>query len=210
MHNKKAIIFDFDGVIADSLGIAFEVNKLKRATLTLERYQAAFNGNIYDAAFQEEVTLEIDFPEEFSKRLMQLEIDPLKKYYIRKLSDDFHFFIISSSMSDAISAYLSKHEILNHFTEILGADIHTSKVTKFHMIFDQHNLKPDDVIFITDTSGDIAEAKKVGIKTTVGILGGYQTEENLQKGDPMCIVKDFEEFYDFVYSGQNLKLQKNS
>lgn len=41
MNLHKVIVFDFDGVIADSLHIASEVNKLAHPEITLKRY--AFN-----------------------------------------------------------------------------------------------------------------------------------------------------------------------
>ncbi|MBI2474864.1 HAD family hydrolase [Candidatus Uhrbacteria bacterium] len=200
MDHKPTIIFDFDGVIADSFDIAFEVNKLSRPTLTLERYQNAFNGNINEVKYEDKVVKKIDFFREYGDRFKHLGIDSKKKDFIQKLSQEFQLFIISSTRSDIIQDYLQSHGILSCFQKILGNEVHTSKVEKFKMLFEKYALEPNNVTFITDTAGDIAEAKKVGVKIIVGILGGYQNEQNLINGNPSIVVKDFSQFYDFVHT----------
>lgn len=198
MIQNKVIFFDFDGVIADSLQIAFEVNQLSKPTLTLELYRSYFDGNINDAIHTDEVLKKIDFFEEYGKRFEKLEINKYTKSTIEKLSQEYQLFIISSTRGDIIQSYLQRHEILSCFTEILGNEIEKSKIKKFQILFDKYNINQKDIIFITDTSGDIKEAKKVGIETIVGIIGGYQFEENLKKENPTIIVENFTQFYDFV------------
>lgn len=197
-RSPRIIIFDFDGVIADSLSIAFEVNKLSKPTLTLERYQAAFDGNINDAKYKDKVVREIDFNKEYGERFAVLGIDAEKKKFIQKLAQEFQLFIVSSTDGKIIREYLRRHQILDCFADILGNEIHTSKVKKFNMLFDQHNMDSKDVIFIADTLGDLKEAREAGIITTVGILGGYQGEKSLRKANPTIVVKNFSEFYDVV------------
>lgn len=199
MKNNKIIIFDFDGVIADSLNIAFEVNKLSKPSLTLERYRAGYNGNINEVQYKDKVVNKINFFKEYGERFADLGIDPEKKNFIQKLAQEFQLFIISSTTGDIIREYLKRHDIFDCFTDIFGNEIDTSKVKKFHMLFNQYNIKADDVIFITDSSGDVDEAKEAGVRTIVGILGGYQNEEILEKSTPTTILSNFSQFYDFVH-----------
>ena len=180
------------------MSIAFEVNKMSKPTLTLDRYTSYFNGNINNVKHDDKVVHEIDFFAEYGKRFEKLGIDEKKKEIIQSLSKEFQLFIVSSTTTDIITAYLKRHEIFFCFTEIFGNEVHTSKVKKFQMLFERYNIDPKDVIFITDSSGDIKEAKEVSIKTIVGILGGYQNEENLKQGKPTTILKDFAQFWDFV------------
>ncbi len=49
--------------------------------------------------------------------------------------------------------------------------------------------------FISDTSGDIYEAKEAGIGYIIGILGGYQTKGSIEKAKPNTIVKDFDDLF---------------
>lgn len=197
MNQRKAIFFDFDGVIADSLSIAFEVNKMTRPTLTLERYKSYFNGNINEIKYEDESIREVDFFKEYGKRFETLSIDEQKKNVIQKLAKEFQLFIISSTTTSIIRSYLQRHKILSYFTEILGNEISPSKTKKFEMLFEKYNLTPNNIIFITDSSGDMKEARKVGIKAIVGILGGFQSKADLKHGNPTVIVKDFFQFNDF-------------
>lgn len=200
MKNNNVIIFDFDGVIADSLAIAFEVNKLSKPTLTLERYQAAFNGNINEVKYEDKIVRKVDFFKEYGERFFTLGIDSEKKIFIQKLAQEYQLYIISSTTGDIIREYLHRHHIIHCFTDILGNEVHSSKIKKFTMLFDQHHINPKEVIFITDSSGDMKEAREVGIQRVVGILGGYQNEASLKKENPTVIVENFSQFYDFVHS----------
>ena len=195
---KKIIIFDFDGVIVDSFDVAFEVNKLARPTLTKERCQAKFNGNIADAKYEDEKVREIDFFYEYGERFKNLGINKDIKDSIIKLSKEHKLFIVSSTINSIIEEYLKRHDLLGAFTEILGFDIETSKVKKFNMIFDKYDITPNQAIFLTDTFGDIDEAREAKINFIVGILGGYQNEDNLRKAEPNAIVKDFNNFFKLV------------
>jgi len=198
MKQHKVIFFDFDGVIADTLHIALEINQMSKPTLTLERYQSYFDGNINDAIHEDKVVQKIDFFKEYGKRFKTLEIDEEKKSIIQKLAKEYQLFIISSTTTDIIQSYLQKHGILSCFTEILGNEVHASKVKKFQILFKKYSIDPKNVIFITDSSGDMKEAKEVNIKKIIGILGGFQVEEALKKEKPSLIVKNFSQFYDFV------------
>jgi len=196
MSDNKVIFFDFDGVIADSLSIAFEVARMSRPHLTLDKYRAYFDGNIHEVNHEDGAVRKVDFIEEYGKRFEDLGIEEQKTHVIRKLSESFRLFIISSTTGGIIRSYLQQHGILSCFTDILGNEVHQSKVEKFQMLFQKYNIDPNEVIFITDTTGDIKEAKKAGVQTIVGIAGGFQ--ENLERENPSIIVRDFAQFYDFV------------
>lgn len=198
--NRKNIIFDFDGVIVDSFDIAFETNKLARPTLTRERYRAKFNGNINDAKHEDEKVNDIDFFYEFGEKFKHLGIKSDIKNNIKKLSEENNLFIVSSTPNPIISDYLQRHSLLGAFTELYGLDVHKSKVLKFNMIFEKYKISPNQTIFVTDTSGDVIEAKEVKIDFIIGILGGYQDEESLQKANPDMIVKDFNNLIEVIES----------
>lgn len=204
-YSKKIIIFDFDGVIADSFEIAYEVARLSRPSLTKETYKAKFNGNIGDAKHDDKKVKEIDFFFEYGKRFEDLGLDENIKNYIISLNKDYRLFIVSSTINSIIKKYLQRHGILDYFTDILGFDIEKSKVKKFKMIFDKYHISPCDVIFITDTLGDINEARAAGINIIIGILGGYQDEKTLRGAGIHAIVKDFNGFFELLKERNKIK-----
>lgn len=196
--NKKTIFFDFDGVIVNSFDVALSVNQISKPTLTEDRYRQMFNGNINDAVHIDPVVKEIDFQKEYAEKFKELPAEEGIKTILQALSKDFQMFIVSSTVSKTIEEYLERHDMLGCFTKVLGSDIEESKVKKFNMIFSQYSIKPEETIFISDTSGDIEEAQEAEIGYIVGILGGYQSKESLSKASPDAIVSDFQEFYQLV------------
>jgi phosphoglycolate phosphatase len=198
MKKEKIIIFDFDGVIADSFDIALEVNQMSKPTLTHEQYEQVWNNNITDVVYKHKVVKKIDFHKEYAKKFKTLPLKGNIKTALKALSSEFKLFIVSSTITNTISDYLKRHEIFDCFTEILGNDVETSKIKKFKMLFDKYKINPAEITFISDTSGDINEAKKVNIGYIIGILDGYQTRESIKKAGPNVIVKNFNDFFQLI------------
>ena len=198
MRKEKIIILDFDGVIADSFEIAFAINKISRPAITRERYRKLFDGNIYDAKLEETTVKEVDFFAEYSRRFKTLAINARVKSGIKKLSKSFRLFIISSTINSIINEYLERHGILDCFTEILGCDVDKSKIKKFNMVFEKYKILPVEAIFITDTSGDIREARAARVNFIVGILGGYQDRKSLEEAVPDAIAENFDDFWRII------------
>ena len=77
---------------------------------------------------------------------------------------------------------------MQYFGDILGYDIETSKVKKFKTLFEKYNLNPKEVIFITDTVGDIDESREVGIGTIIAVADGYQDKKVLEAAHPTFLI----------------------
>jgi phosphoglycolate phosphatase len=201
MRKEKIIIFDFDGVIADSFEIAFAINQISRPAITRERYRKLFDGNIYDAVLEDTAVSEVDFFAEYGRRFKNLGIDDRIKPVLKKISENFRLFIISSTTDLIINEYLGRHRILHYFTEVFGCDAETSKVKKFNLLFEKYQVAPTEAIFITDTSGDIKEARQAKVNFIVGILGGYQSEATLEQAQADTIAEDFSDFLQIIQKG---------
>ncbi|MFZ3015756.1 MAG: HAD hydrolase-like protein, partial [Minisyncoccia bacterium] len=48
---------------------------------------------------------------------------------------------------------------------------------------------PKDVVFITDSLGDILEGNECGVKS-IGVTWGLHGRETLKKGNPVAIIDD--------------------
>src|SRR4051812_17545147 len=132
---KNYILFDFDGVIIDSLGAAMEVKKLMCPGTTEEAYLKGFEGNINDWKNSEtthtaECRHDLNFFEEYIPRLMKANLTTGIKEAIAELSKTYMLIIISSTISAPIRDVLEKHDLATYFTEIMGNDVHKSKIEK--------------------------------------------------------------------------------
>ena len=93
MKKNKVVIFDFDGVIVDSLMAAYTTWTEAGATLSLDEYTARFNGNINDAY----EPAQIDFFKEYEHKVKDLKIFPGIADAVRELENKYHLPIMSSS-----------------------------------------------------------------------------------------------------------------
>ena len=192
---KNFILFDFDGVIVDSFCIAFETRKLLCPDITENQCRRCFEGNVNDWESSFNIHTDacqhnaVEFDPLYKKRLKtEARIVPGIEAEIAKLEKEYRLLVVSSSISSAIREFLEDHRLANRFVDILGKEVHKSKVEKIKMIFQKYETAADDCIFITDTLGDIREATQVGV-SSIGVTWGFHTPETLQQGNPFRLVE---------------------
>jgi phosphoglycolate phosphatase-like HAD superfamily hydrolase len=157
MFMVGAYVFDFDGVINDSLDLVYSFNKIIDPDLTLDQYKKRFEGNLYSST---------DVTPEKILQYFQLKGDATEKALLKQhikeilveLSKNAPLFIITSDRTPAVQKYFQNHGIAQIITQIYGVEIHHSKEIKFGMLFKDHNLNKEDCIFVTDTLGDITRS----------------------------------------------------
>lgn len=202
MDGKKVAFFDFDGVIADSFSVAFGVSKTIYPPLEKEEYIRKFDGNINEAVaesrVQEGYRADIDFFKEYGPLLFKCPLFPGIKEVLEQISKDFLLVIVSSTTTDLIVQYLKLNNIGSYFAEVVGNDIHASKIKKIEMVVSKYGIIPSDCFFVTDTLGDIKEAHHAGVKT-IAVTWGYQPKESLERGSPFAIVNTTKELFDALY-----------
>lgn len=192
----KALFFDFDGVIHDTFDLAFGVNKKLYPEITEEEYLQMFEGNLYE---HKRITKENaeDFFELQNKAFRALKIEEDIRKELLSLKERYLMFIITSNMEETINKYLQNNEMTHAFEDVLGYETHSSKVEKFKKIMREHGLKKEECLFITDTLGDLLEAKKVGIKT-LAVEYGFHDKERLRRGKPLRIISHLGEIHPII------------
>lgn len=185
-------IFDFDGVVVNTLSIAYEISKQNHPEITIPEYKNMFTGNIYDAKQIKNANTRSNeikkFFSTYSKQILSL-------LPVDKIESVLHLFpekptIVSSTITPPIHAYLEKYNLRHYFGNILGADVEKSKVIKLQSVQKLHHNR--EMYFITDTLGDIREAEKVGIEA-IAVTWGYHDKAMLKQGNPRAVVNSVEE-----------------
>ncbi len=195
---KKFILFDFDGVIVDSFKPAFDVQKMRCPHLTEENYRKRFEGNINDwqdpaDVHTPECRLDLDFFKEYIPRMKtEVRVVPQMESVISELEKQYTLIVISSTISAPIKELLEFEGLAPHFAEIMGNDVHKSKIEKMKMVFAKYGAAPSDCVFITDTLGDMREAEKMNV-AAIGVAWGFHSIDTLEKGKPFRIVKTSKE-----------------
>lgn len=200
---RKIILFDFDGVIADTFNFCYVLHKMSYPENSVEDYRNKFEGNINHALHgvdpkpENVKTSNEGFFSLYKPELMKLGVISNMAQVISNLAADYDLFIISSTDTNVIKEFLEREKLLTYFKQVLGNDVHFSKVKKIQMIIENHHADSADYLFVTDTLGDIREAEKCNIKS-IAVAWGYHPAETLEKGNPVAIVRTPEELVEAV------------
>ncbi|MBI4148756.1 HAD hydrolase-like protein [Candidatus Woesearchaeota archaeon] len=194
---NNLVIFDFDGVLFDAfdnvwrtLQPIFRRHNFRRIR-TPQEFRNLFDQNFYAAT--EKRGLDICHTPALKKEIanaMTREYHPPLHHgmasIVRQLSTKYTLAVESSNFERAMKRMLRKHGMLRFFTAIAGADRQAYKGTRMRTLV--HTLKPAQTLFVTDTAGDVVDARKAGIPT-IGVTWGYQSYHQLKKAKPLSIAR---------------------
>lgn len=188
--NKKIVIFDFDGVIADTFSLCFKIVD-SREYITEPEYRRRFEGNVFDAKrkFKDPNTTLESFDAHYAPEVMKCETFKGIADAIKALSEKYTLVIVSSTDTVSIDSYLKSVNLRHYFKEILGSDVDRSKVKKIQTVLKDYKAEPADAIFITDTLGDIKEGDHCEVES-IAVTWGYNHAEVLKRGRPYAIVNE--------------------
>lgn len=191
------LMFDFDGVVADSLEIFYAEFSAALISLGFEKLSnkesllALFDGNVFKSL------IKLGFPMrklkalsgEFGPRIEKAnqQVQPFEGMpeLLSELAAAFPLYVITSNHSSAIEHFLKKYKITG-VREVLGADKEASKVKKIRRV---KKLHPDfSPWYMGDTKGDMLEGNEAGA-ITVAIAWGWHEEARLRTGDPRHVVR---------------------
>lgn len=193
----KAIVFDFDGVIADTYDYNFNIFSKINKNLDHETFKAHHDSNVYENPKVEFKNGDIEkFFKEYFDNIQTIDAI-IEDEILKKLSEKYNLYIISSNFEKNINRFLESKSLNSYFTKILGVETHKSKVEKFKILFNETCLIKENFNFITDTLGDVLEGNKAGVKT-VAVDFGYHERERLEKGQPFRIISSFEELEEIL------------
>ena len=186
IKNKKIIIFDLDGVILDSIDFVREYMFYKYEGMTDKDFKNIFLTNFWDGLnnFREIARKEYTIHEEYSKNSRANNKDVIifkkMKESIEYLSKKYLLVINSSDRKNDIIERLRFNNMLDFFDFIAGEEVSKNKTEKFNIILEKYNVSPREVIFITDTIGDIIESDKVGVDS-IAVTWGVHSREDFGK-----------------------------
>jgi phosphoglycolate phosphatase len=190
-------LFDFDGVLADSLDIYAEVvtRCLERIGTPIvksrEDYLALFDGNYYESMAARGVDLAA-----YGKAAMEIlpgiDYNAMKPFpglipVLAALQKDHLLAVISSNGYRTIRTMLDRFGFAPYFREILGADFRFSKKEKIAYALEKFAIPGERAFYIGDTAGDILEARAAGVKS-VAVTWGWHSRERLVAARPDFLV----------------------
>ncbi len=210
---KKLVIFDFDGVIADSFNTWHKINadafkKSLGKTFTKRQYKNCFLGELNkglrkfaggETNYQKIKNFKEEHKEEFFlKYFSKIKIFPFIKILFSTLKKlDIKSVIITSSTNPSEAMKLLKKFKLDRNFSIILTSKGENKVVYLKKILKKFRFKPQDTYFVTDTYNDIKWGNAVNINT-VGVLWGFHRKEILIKAKPNFIVSNYKDIIKII------------
>lgn len=190
--NKKLVMFDFDGVLINTIEWSFDLHKKHNPNFTREKFDSFVEGNFIDGiekAVEEGHIIPKNWGEKYGEFVMRLTINDILHDSVLHLASKYILAVVSSTPNNFIKNYLEKENIYECFSDLCGADVHKSKVFKINTLLDKYSIRPENAVFVTDTLGDIKEARECNV-SSIAVLWGQHGRESLEKGKPFKIIDD--------------------
>ena len=189
----KFFLFDFDGVIVDSLDVYEKTvtdcldvigQPLARGR---EEFLELFDGNFYESLVEKGVDLDkfMNASVEILAKINYVDMRPFPAVgpVLRELKKNHPMVVISSNDTPTIQEALDLYGLDGIFDDVLGSDFMLSKKDKILYIIDKYHVEKHDIYYIGDTTGDIKEGREAGVKT-VGVTWGWHTKDKMLAAAP--------------------------
>lgn len=209
----KAVIFDYDGVLMDSLGLVYKCYEEITKEFDNEILKK-LSGKFDIADIDWRVTLKnagITKPEDvqrvveiFWKTWKENEhmLKPIAgiKPVLEELSKKYKLGIASNNWEKSIKESLERFGILHYFKSIAGGERNLFKPEPGLLIecMKELGVKPEESVYIGDMDGDIIAARSAGCKKAIAVTFGFHSHEKLLKQKPDIIVHKPEELLEAV------------
>jgi phosphoglycolate phosphatase len=205
------IIFDFDGVLADTLndlikfgqdvcdelGISHVVKKEDLSNLEIMSFAT------FGRACEVPEDLIDEFVQKCLKRFVEKKTAPAifngMSAIVRKLAVHNTLAIISTNSSQNVKAFLSEHGLNEYIHGVYGIDIPGTKAQKISFARKQFSTDPkrEPVFMVGDSLSDINAAKEASV-TSIAVTWGHQSLEHLLRGNPDHVVRFPQELIELI------------
>jgi phosphoglycolate phosphatase len=197
VKEKDLFLFDFDGVLSDSLDLYADAVKrcLERIgtpiVKTREDYLVLFDGNFYESMAARGVDLAA-FSKAAKEIMPGIDYDAMCPFdglvpVLESLKEERRLVVISSNGSRTIHHMLERFGFDPYFEEVLGSDFLFSKKEKIAHALAKYGVPAEKAYYIGDTTGDIVEARAAGVRT-VAVTWGWHSRERLVAARPDFLV----------------------
>jgi phosphoglycolate phosphatase-like HAD superfamily hydrolase len=196
-QNIKTILFDYDGTLANSLELGYEVLE----QLCIQYGYKCLPKERYRLIGTRQVIKEMGIPMWRLPRLMRAgrrlmanritEVSPvegivetIKELYQLNIS----LGVVTSNSGNNVETWLKYHNISQYFSIILGGGGLLRKERCIRKVMAKYQIKPDELLYVGDESRDIIACKRLKVNC-VAVTWGLDLEEKLLLDHPDLIAR---------------------
>ena len=193
----SAIIFDFDGTIANSFDYVLDFLTDQAHTARLEGTERQELRGLSMVAMARSLghsrwRLPMLFVR--GKRIMTRAINEVQPFdgmpeVIRKLHAEGHeLFVLSSNNLVNVHKFLHEHELHEYFLEIYGGVGMFGKASALRRLLKEQQLALEDSLYIGDELRDIEAAQSIRMHI-IGVLWGFAKPHDLRALKPTAVAE---------------------
>ncbi|MFW9908495.1 MAG: HAD family hydrolase [Candidatus Thorarchaeota archaeon] len=210
----KAVIFDFDGTLADSMPFLEKIGvQIMMKYYGIEKDDATFRYRS-TTGLPYEHQIELNFPnddrnicavEEFEhlkiERIFEQELFPSTESMLESVhAKGIKIFVSSSTFQPTIAKYFELRSLSHMFQEIVGYRAGFEKGPHhFRHIQYEHKISLADVVFIGDSLKDFE--RSIGFCRFIGIEGIFKAKDFIEKGHNGLVLSSIGEVPNHVIFG---------
>ena len=199
-RTPTALVFDFDGTIADTLGeafliyndIALEHGYLPVAPEQVEELRSLHTRDLLKHLGISKRKIPILVATALSrlkKRMPEMSLIAGMADVLPQLRERVqHFAILSSNAPENVEAFLDVQGIRSLFTSIKGTGKLSGKSKHLRSFTRTHSLDPAEILYIGDEIRDLRAAHKAGIDA-VAVTWGLNSEASLAQENPRYLLR---------------------
>lgn len=184
MKNKPIIVFDLDGVLFDSIELMREFNSARFVDIPRRELDELFTGNIYETIPnspwpKREITeaQEEKRTADYVARKMSVPMYAGMKMLVEELARTHTLAVNTYARPERSRPLLAREGIMEYFDYIATYDPDMpkeDKTAKFKTIAARYGITMTDILFITDSLGDVRETAALGVPTIAVTWGLHE------------------------------------
>ena len=200
---SEIVFIDFDGVLANTFQLAYNMHKILRPELTPESFRQLFEN-------PSQTIPALNNPEDVARynHAYQLKIGSQNIAFrghetIARLSGIFTINICSTAPTPATNAFFEHHDLQNFISQVITGNSSLQITSAINQYLVDNNLEKTDIVLLTDTLGDLKAARGADIPA-IAAAWGYHNEATLKQETGASILDQIdhlpgalEEHFDF-------------
>lgn len=206
------ILFDFDGVLADTLEDVLTFGREACAQVGFECSPTAADLEALDtmtvADFGRQLKLPPESIDEFSARYLQMfsqnptapKLFAGMEHVVTEAAKDHTIAIVTGNTTPAVEAFLKKYQLQDYIKLVIGAEQKVPRAEKIRIALNDLGNPAGPVYMVGDSISDIRAARETSIKS-IAVGWGHQSPSRLKTASPDYLVHSPQELAQILKNG---------